>query len=89
VKTKREKKLTYKEMVGILSGFRKELLIMRNEISSVHFLINSFLEMNDDVDSLTNFIEGKIEKEKDDTATDGEKEQTEGSRVTKTSSKSG
>ena len=62
MKTKKQKKLTYKEMLAVLGEFRKEVLIMRNEMSSIHFLINSLLEMNGDVERLTDFIEGKVEK---------------------------
>ena len=88
MKTKKQKKLTYKEMLAVLGEFRKEVLIMRNEMSSIHFLINSLLEMNGDVEKLTDFIEGKVVKEKNKSA-EGKKEQAEGSRAPKTSSKSG
>ena len=80
-------KLTYNDMLEVMTSIKQEMLIMKNEIFSVQFLINSLLEMNQDVDKLTDFIEGKIEKEKDDTTTDGKKKQAKGSRTTETSGK--
>lgn len=85
---KKKDKLTYRDMVEILGSYRKELLIVRNEISGLHFLINSFLEMHGDVEKLTEFIKGTIE-EKENSSTDREKEQAKGSRTSKTVSKSG
>tara|TARA_R100001244_G_scaffold61326_1_gene51436 strand:+ start:416 stop:679 length:264 start_codon:yes stop_codon:yes gene_type:complete len=85
---KKKDKLTYKDMIEIIGSYRKELLIVRNEISGLHFLINSFLEMHGDVEKLTKFIKGTIE-EKKNSSTDREKEQAKGSRTSKIVSKSG
>lgn len=79
-------KLTYKDMVNILSGFDRQIQTLYTELHGIKFLLNSYLDMNKDVDKLTEFVEAKIGKEKD-SPTEGKKKQTKGSRATKTSSK--
>lgn len=83
---KKNTKLTYKEMVILLGAYERDLKALQADIFGLKFLLNSYLDMNDDVEKLTEFVEGKIEKEKD-ASTEGKKEQAEGSRATKTSSK--
>lgn len=82
---KKNTKLTYKEMVILLGAYERDLKALQADIFGLKFLLNSYLDMNDDVEKLTEFVEGKIEKEKD-ASTKGKKEQAEGSRATKTSS---
>ena len=82
---KKNTKLTYREMVILLGAYERDLKALYTEIHGIKFLLNSYLDMNKDVDKLTEFVEGKIEKEKD-ASTEGKKEQAEGSRATKTSS---
>lgn len=82
---KKNTKLTYKEMVILLGAYERDLKALQADIFGLKFLLNSYLDMNDDVEKLTEFVEGKIEKEKD-ASTEGKKEQAEGSRATKTSS---
>ncbi len=79
-------KLTYKDMVNILSGFDRQIQALYTELHGIKFLLNSYLDMNEDVDKLTEFVEAKIGKEKD-APTEGKKKQTKGSRATKISSK--
>ena len=61
----KKNKLTYKDMVKILSGFDRQIQTLYTEIHGIKFLLNSYLDMNKDVDKLTEFVEGKIEEEKD------------------------
>ena len=82
----KKNKLTYKDMVKILSGFDRQIQTLYTELHGIKFLLNSYLDMNKDVDKLTEFVEGKIEEEKD-ASTKGKKKQAKGSRATKTSSK--
>lgn len=82
---KKNTKLTYREMVILLGAYERDLKALQADIFGLKFLLNSYLDMNDDVEKLTEFVEGKIEKEKD-ASTEGKKEQAEGSRATKTSS---
>tara|TARA_Y100000004_G_scaffold171439_1_gene207431 strand:- start:232 stop:495 length:264 start_codon:yes stop_codon:yes gene_type:complete len=82
---KKSTKLTYKEMVILLGAYERDLKALQADIFGLKFLLNSYLDMNDDVEKLTEFVEGKIEKEKD-ASTKGKKEQAKGSRATKTSS---
>jgi regulator of replication initiation timing len=79
-------KLTYKDMIKILSGFDRQIQTLYTELHGIKFLLNSYLDMNKDVDKLTEFVEEKIGKEKDASAK-REKKQAKGSRATKTSSK--
>ena len=64
----KKNKYTYKDMVKILSGFDRQIQTLYTEIHGIKFLLNSYLDMNKDVDKLTEFVEGKIEKEKDEIA---------------------
>jgi regulator of replication initiation timing len=73
-------------MVNILSGFDRQIQALYTELHGIKFLLNSYLDMNEDVDKLTEFVEAKIGKEKD-APTEGKKKQTKGSRATKISSK--
>jgi len=84
---KNKTKLTYNDMLEVMTSIKQDIIVTKNEIFSIQFLINSLLEMNNDVDKLTDFIEGKIGKKEDDTAADGKKEQAKGSRTTKAISK--
>lgn len=84
---KNKTKLTYNDMLEVMTSIKQDIIVTKNEIFSIQFLINSLLEMNNDVDKLTDFIEGKIGKKEDDTAADGKKEQAKGSRATKAVSK--
>tara|TARA_R100001440_G_scaffold27626_5_gene45171 strand:- start:240 stop:503 length:264 start_codon:yes stop_codon:yes gene_type:complete len=81
----KKNKLTYKDMLKILSGFDRQIQTLYTELHGVKFLLNSYLDMNKDVDKLTKFVEDKIGKE-EDASTKRKKEQTEGSRAAETSS---
>tara|TARA_Y100001973_G_C5137422_1_gene301078 strand:+ start:86 stop:349 length:264 start_codon:yes stop_codon:yes gene_type:complete len=81
----KKNKLTYKDMLKILSGFDRQIQTLYTELHGVKFLLNSYLDMNKDVDKLTKFVEDKIGKE-EDKSTKRKKEQTEGSRAAETSS---
>ena len=84
---KKKTKLTYNDMLEVMTSIKEDMMVTKNEIFSIQFLINSLLEMNNDVDKLTDFIGGKIGKKEDDTAADGKKKQAKGSGTTKTISK--
>ena len=52
----KKNKYTYKDMVKILSGFDRQIQTLYTEIHGIKFLLNSYLDMNKDVDKLTEFV---------------------------------
>tara|TARA_R110001606_G_scaffold374660_2_gene532573 strand:+ start:469 stop:741 length:273 start_codon:yes stop_codon:yes gene_type:complete len=81
----KQTKLSYKDMIKILSGFDNQIQTLYTELHGIKFLLNSYLDMNNDVDKLTEFVEEKIGRE-EDTSTKRKKKQAKRSRAAKTSS---